>query len=285
MVRKSTSAARRSSITASTSSSLSPEPQHDAGLGEELWVERLGAGEQGQRLRIARAGSDAPVERWHRLDIVVEHVGPRREHDFQCAVFPQEIRRQDLDTGMRRGCADGCDGRSEMRGAAVFKIVAIDRGHDDMVEAERRHGGPHPRRLGGIEMVGTPGLDVAEGASPGAGVAHDHDGGVPLRPALADIGTGGLRADGVETVFAEDCVCCVESPGIRRPDAKPGRLRKARRGGASWLRLRACYAFELDWQKSAALTRCRGSAARSKAPRSRRSRRRSGYRASRRTRS
>ena len=50
------------------------------------------------------------------------------------------------------------------------------------------------------------GLDVAEGASARAGVAHDHEGGVLLLPALADIGAARLLADRDELVLAHDAV-------------------------------------------------------------------------------
>ena len=78
MVRKSTEAARRSSITASTSSLVSPKPDHDARLGEQAGIERLGAREQIERVAIVGPRTNAPVERRHRLDIVVEHVGRGR---------------------------------------------------------------------------------------------------------------------------------------------------------------------------------------------------------------
>ncbi len=50
-------------------------------------------------------------------------------------------------------CADGADRRREMSGAAVGKIVAIDRGHHDMGEAERGDGLSDAGRLARIERV------------------------------------------------------------------------------------------------------------------------------------
>ena len=58
MVRKSTSAARRSSITCSTSALLLAEPDHDAGLGEHRRVELLHPVEQAQRVEVAGARPD-----------------------------------------------------------------------------------------------------------------------------------------------------------------------------------------------------------------------------------
>ena len=124
----------------------------------------------------------------------------------------------------RRGGADRADGAGEMLGAAVGEIVAIDRGHHDMGEAELGDGVGDARRLALIERVGQAGAHVAEGAGARAGVAHDHEGGVLLLPALADIGAARLLADGGELVIAHDPVGLREPFGARRLDPNPGRL-------------------------------------------------------------
>ena len=81
-----------------------------------------------------------------------------------------------------------------MLGAAIGEIVAIDRGDHDMGEPEFEGGFRDVFRFRGIERAGHAGLDVAEGAGAGAGVAHDHEGGVLLVPALADIRAARLLA-------------------------------------------------------------------------------------------
>ncbi len=58
--------------------------------------------------------------------------------------------------------------------------------------------------LGRIERSGQAGAHVAEGAGARAGVTHDHEGGVLLVPALADIRAAGLLAHGVQAVRAHD---------------------------------------------------------------------------------
>ena len=55
-----------------------------------------------------------------------------------------------------------------------------------------------------VERARHAGVDVAEGAGAGAGVAHDHEGGVLLLPALADIGAARFLADRDELVLAHD---------------------------------------------------------------------------------
>ena len=78
------------------------EADHDAGFGEDARLELLGALEQAQRVVVARAWADLPVERRHGLEIVVEHVRPRRHHHLERAVLAQEIGRQHLDGRRRR---------------------------------------------------------------------------------------------------------------------------------------------------------------------------------------
>ena len=82
----------------------------------------------------------------------------------------------------------------------VCQIIPIDRGNDNMRQAQfgRRIG--HAGRLIRIERDRKPGLDVAERASARAGIPHDHEGCVSLVPALADVGTAGLLAHGVQAV-------------------------------------------------------------------------------------
>src|SRR4029077_2574840 len=68
------------------------------------------------------------------------------------------------------------------------------------------------------------GLHIAEGAGPGAGVAHDHHGGVPLGPAFADIGTGRFLAYRVQVVGAHNLPRGDIFLGHRRLDPDPVRL-------------------------------------------------------------
>ncbi len=91
-----------------------------------------------------------------------------------------------------------------MRSAAVVEIVAIDRRDHDMGKAELRHGLRDVLGFVRIEPARQAGLHVAERTGARAGVAHDHEGGVRLVPALADIGAAGFLADRVQAVLADD---------------------------------------------------------------------------------
>src|SRR5258706_10797959 len=83
--------------------------------------------------------------------------------------------------------------------------------------------------LGGIERAGHSGFDVAERAGSGAGVAHDHEGGVLLVPALADIRTTGLLAHRDEAVLLDDLAGVSVAAGVWRAHPDPVRLRRRQR--------------------------------------------------------
>ena len=185
--------------------------------------------QQPDRMEIARARTHAEIARRHGLQIVVEDVGLGRDHDFERAVLAQEIGRQDLDRGGRASRADGADGLREMLGAAVGEIVAIDRGDHDMGEPELEGRFRDMLRLRCIERAGQAGLDVAEGAGAGAGVAHDHEGGVLLVPALADVRAARLLAHRDEAVFLDDVAGVGIAARGRRAHADPVRLRRRQR--------------------------------------------------------
>ena len=155
MVRKSTSAARRSSITCSTSLRSSPSPTMMPDLVNIAGIELLDPLQQPDRGEVARARPHREIFRRHGFEIVVEHVGPRRDHGLDRAVLAQEIGRQHLDRGLRAARADGADDCGEMRRAAVGEIVAVDRGDDHMGKPELC------RRLG--DVLGL----VAHRAAPG----------------------------------------------------------------------------------------------------------------------
>src|SRR3712207_9475021 len=79
------------------------------------------------------------------------------------------------------------------------------------------------------------GGDVAERTGPRAGVAHDHHGGVALRPALADVRAGRLLADRDEAVLAHQRPGLVVDRGGRRLGPDPLRPAPDRVVGAGRL--------------------------------------------------
>jgi hypothetical protein len=78
--------------------------------------------------------------------------------------------------------------------------------------------------LGWIERTWQAGAHIAERAGARAGVAHDHEGGVLLVPALADIRAAGLLAHGVQAVGAHDGLRVLIALRNGRLDPDPIRL-------------------------------------------------------------
>ena len=91
----------------------------------------------------------------------------------------------------------GADHGGKMRPAAIRQIVPVHRGDDHMLETKLLDRRGNIAGLGRIERPGHTGFDIAESTGARAGVAHDHDGGVLLAPAFADIGASRFLADGV----------------------------------------------------------------------------------------
>src|SRR4051812_26684896 len=83
-----------------------------------------------------------------------------------------------------------------------------------------------------VESTGNAGLEVAKGASPAAGVGHDHEGGVLLVPAFADVGATRLLAYGDETVFLDDSAGVGVAPAVRCANPDPARLRRRKGVGS-----------------------------------------------------
>ena len=100
-------------------------------------VELLHPLQQPQRMEIARARPHGEIERGHGFQIMVEHVGPRRDHLLERAFLAQEIGGEHLDGGARTA-SRGWRGWSSAKvpRAAVGEIVAVDRGDDDVGKPE-----------------------------------------------------------------------------------------------------------------------------------------------------
>ena len=113
-------------------------------------------------------------------------------------------RGEHLDRGGGAALANGPDGAEEMHRPAIGEVVAVHRRDHHVMQAELGHRIGDLGRLVPVEGIGQAGAHVAEGAGPRAGVAHDHEGGVLLLPALADIGAARFLADRDEAVLLHD---------------------------------------------------------------------------------
>ena len=106
--------ATRSRSVRSSSSSVSPRPSMMPDLvliGAPLVSHPL---EQLERAIVARARPHHRMQALHRLDVVVDHVGPRLDHPLQIVAMAAEVRDQHLDHG-GGALADLVDRRGEDR--------------------------------------------------------------------------------------------------------------------------------------------------------------------------
>ena len=88
---------------------------------------------------------------------------------------------------------------------AVFDVVAVHAGDHHVVQPQLGHRIGHTPWFKDIQRFRrTPCRDVAEGTGAGADLAHDHHGGMALRPAFAHIRAARFFADSHKLVLAHD---------------------------------------------------------------------------------
>ena len=127
------------------------EADHDAALGAEAEV-LLRAGEHVERALVVGLRADAAVEPRDRLDVVVEEVGPRLEHDVGAAFHDAaEVGDEDLDGAAGDLLAEEPDRLGEDRRAAVLPLVAVHARHDDVLDAHEAGGLGDAARLVVVE--------------------------------------------------------------------------------------------------------------------------------------
>ena len=199
-----------------------PDAHHDAGLREKAAPLDLPQHLEGAFvLRLRPNGGVHPA---HRLEVVRQDLRPGVDDPPQRVGVAAEVAHQRFDRRIGAGLVHPLDGLGPDGGSAVGQIVAIDAGDHDVLEPHERHRLGDPARLVWIGWLGPAGLDVAEAAGARACVAEDHDRGRAPRPALAEIGAGGLLADGVQRVLVDDPPKPLVGGAARHAGADPGRL-------------------------------------------------------------
>ena len=147
----------------------------------------------------------APVEASHGLDVVVEDLRTSVEHDRErLLLVAEEVRRQHLDRRSGELALQRPDRGRVVAGALVGKVVAIDRGDDDVAELHLRRGVREPQRLERVgRALGLTRVDVAVAAGARARVAEDLEGRRAAAPALGDVRAARLLADRVQALSVE----------------------------------------------------------------------------------
>ena len=178
-------------------------PQDDPRLGSEAGI--LGPGQHPEAPSVAGRGADRPLHTGHRLDVVVEDVGPCVEHGGQRRSVALAVGDENLDGRTGGAASDGRDDLGEAAGPSVVQIVAGHTGDDGVGQTQPGHRLGHPDRLVRIERPRPGRPDLAEPAGPGAVGPIDHEGGRPVGPALVDVGAPGLLAHRDQIEIAHVC--------------------------------------------------------------------------------
>jgi hypothetical protein len=155
---------------------------------------------------------------------VVEDVRPALHDRAQRPIGAIEVRDEDLHAHARALAAKGADGLGEDVGAAIGQVVARHAGDDNVLEVHLADSLGDAARLVLVVPGRATGLDGAEAAGAGAGIAEDHDRRRALLPALPDVGAAGLLADGVEGQVAQDALELVVVGAGRKPGPDPLRV-------------------------------------------------------------
>ena len=129
-----------------------------------------------------------------------------------------EVGDQQLDAAAGQRRVDRADRLGVEPGALVGQVVAGDAGDGRVAQPHRRDRFGDPARLVAVERQRLAGVDLAEVAAPGAGVAADEEGRLAVLPALEDVGAAGFLADGVQPLAPHQ----LGQLGVRGTGAQPG---------------------------------------------------------------
>ena len=120
--------------------------------------------------------------------------------------------------------ANGANRARKMFGAAVFQVIARDRGNDDVFQLQSPDGFGNPLRFIFLERERFRRTHRAKSAGAGAALARDHHGRGALAPAFPAIWALRALANGVQTQIGNERLGR-EKDGIRwQSDFDPGRL-------------------------------------------------------------
>ncbi len=206
------------------------QPDHQPRLGHDLALAEL-CGEAQHAAGALELGAAAGerVEAGHDLDVVVEDVWTLGDDLRERHLLALEVRGEHLHLASRCLATDLADHADERRGALVGQVVAVDGCDHGMPQAHACNRARHAGRLERIMPGRLAGLDVAEAAAARAGVTEDHEGGGAALPALTHVRAGGLLADRVEVLLADQLGQLAVALAARRRHLEPGRLALAQR--------------------------------------------------------
>ncbi len=193
----STPTLRRSAIAARSSSAVSPIPRMIPDLVTR--PASFAARQHCERAEVVRGRPCGALEARHGLEVVVQHVGARREDHVERVGVALAVGDQHLDRGRGHARPHRRDRRREPRRAAVGNVVARDARDHRVLEPE---GGDRVARraAGSSGSIGQrlAGVDEAEPARTRAPVTEDHERRGAIGPALVDVRAPGFLAHRVQ---------------------------------------------------------------------------------------
>ena len=199
-------------------------PQDEVGLRDHARVEACGDPKHVEGTVVPEGRTDPGVQPADGLEVVGEHVGCGVEHGRDVGLATFEIARQDLDAAAGDLAPDRADARCPDPRPAVREVVTSDAGQHDVAQAHGADRVGDALGLAFVDRVGLGGHHVAEAAASGALRAQDQERGLPVFPALVDVGAHRFFAHGVELAPAHDVSeLPVVGPGLE-PDLQPRRL-------------------------------------------------------------
>src|SRR6266851_4635281 len=157
-----------------------------------------------ERSRVVTTGTNIAVKARDGFDVVIVNIDWRADDDIDALERSLKIRHQHFDARRRWQGLDRAGSRREVRGATIGKVVAIDRGHNNVLEAEFRDRFGNPQWLIGIERTRPAMRDGAIRAIARAYIAHQHESRRAMRKAFADIRAARFLAIGVYLQLTEN---------------------------------------------------------------------------------
>ncbi|MNO78209.1 hypothetical protein D3C76_693380 [compost metagenome] len=208
------------------------ETEHQAGLGRHVRDHLLEALQQVEGPLEIRTRARRLVEARYGFQVVVEHIRRLVGGDFQSDVHAAAVvRDQRFQLDARGQLADLAQAVGEVLGTAVAQVVAVHRGDHHVLQAQVGDGDGQAFRLVDVQWLRTAVADVAERATTGADVTHDHEGRGTAGEALAEVRAGGFLAYAVQLVLAQQLLDAVDFRRYRDAHANPVRLLRQFVGG------------------------------------------------------
>ena len=172
--------------------------------------------QQLQRVFVIGAGAGFFVQALGGFQVVVHDIGRGGIQNTQRTVqATPEVGHQNFDFGVGRQFTGFFNTGHKMAGATITQIIAVYAGNDHVVQTQGGNGFCQIQGFVFIERIGATMAHIAEGATAGALVAHDHEGGGAFAKTLTNVGARSLFAHGVQFVLAQNFLDFVKT-GRRR---------------------------------------------------------------------